>query len=106
LKQRRGYSYEWISRKTKLSRSSVHRYCTALSVPPDFGPAEQIAKACGASRDELIELHRRWLDAGSAEDSPAETRESTPPKSRRAGFVVVAVVSAIVLAATVLTVVL
>lgn len=60
LKARSGLSYEQLGRKTHLSRSSVHRYCTGRSVPSAFAPLEAIATACRADRLELAKLYRLW----------------------------------------------
>jgi transcriptional regulator with XRE-family HTH domain len=57
LKADSGRSYESIGRKTNLSKSTVHRYCTGAAVPREFGVLERIALACGAGRDDLVRLH-------------------------------------------------
>ncbi|WP_246192488.1 helix-turn-helix domain-containing protein [Kitasatospora atroaurantiaca] len=73
MKKRQGVSYEWLSRKTNLSRSSVHRYCSGSGLPRDFGTAETIARACGADRAEIDRLYRLWSRAGE----PGDRVEST-----------------------------
>ncbi|MFF1612267.1 helix-turn-helix domain-containing protein [Amycolatopsis sp. NPDC058278] len=63
LKARSKLSYEALARRCHLSRSSVHRYCTAALVPPEFGVLESIATVCGADRAELARLFRCWARA-------------------------------------------
>jgi transcriptional regulator with XRE-family HTH domain len=63
LKNRSGRTFEGLARRSGLSRSSVHRYCRGLIVPDGFAPLEALARACGASRAELVEVHRRWTVA-------------------------------------------
>ncbi len=63
LKVRSGLSYEVLGKRCHLSRSSVHRYCTAALVPAEFGAVESIATACGATRAELNQLFRCWMRA-------------------------------------------
>ncbi len=60
LKQRSGRSYEWIGRRVHAGKSTVQRYCTGNSVPPEFSMLERIARACGATSDEIGLLFRRW----------------------------------------------
>lgn len=67
LKDGSGRTYDAIARRTGLSRSAVHRYCRGEVLPETFAPLEAVARACGASRPELVELHRLW----SAEPEPA-----------------------------------
>ena len=84
LKTRSGLSYEQVGRKTHLSRSTVHRYCTGRSVPATFAPIEAIATACGAGREELAKLYRVWerADLGGAPllDTPDVVVASTPSR--------------------------
>ncbi|MFD1046019.1 helix-turn-helix domain-containing protein, partial [Kibdelosporangium lantanae] len=61
LKVRSGLSYEGIGRKAHVSKSTVHRYCTGLSQPQNFGVVERIGLACGATRAEMLLLHRLWV---------------------------------------------
>ncbi|MFF1507932.1 helix-turn-helix domain-containing protein [Streptomyces sp. NPDC058326] len=69
LRKRADYSYETLAQKTGISRSSLHRYCTGASVPPDYGPAHRIAVSCGATPTELRELHRLWALADTERNS-------------------------------------
>ncbi|MFI5494375.1 helix-turn-helix domain-containing protein [Actinoplanes sp. NPDC051859] len=71
LKGRTGRSYEALARRANLSRSSVHRYCSGAAVPTDFESLSRLGRACGATRDELLELHRRWaLASAMPRDTP------------------------------------
>ncbi|WP_190824150.1 helix-turn-helix domain-containing protein [Saccharopolyspora pogona] len=60
LKRRSGYSDEQIGNRAHPGRSTVHRYCSGQSVAASFGTVEEIAKICGADRDELSRLYRLW----------------------------------------------
>ncbi|MER5267625.1 helix-turn-helix domain-containing protein [Actinosynnema sp. NPDC002837] len=87
LKLASGRSYESIGRKVHLSKSAVHRYCTGANAPQEFAVVERIASACGASRDDMILLHRLWLRATDSanevadDEAPAEAVHSPePPK--------------------------
>ncbi|MFF7930777.1 transcriptional regulator with XRE-family HTH domain [Streptomyces sp. SAI-126] len=60
LKKRSGLSYDALAQRAGISRSSLHRYCAATSVPQDYGVVHRIATACGAATTELRELHRLW----------------------------------------------
>ncbi|MFJ7213428.1 helix-turn-helix domain-containing protein [Amycolatopsis sp. NPDC098790] len=85
LKAGSGHSYTGIGRKIYLSKSAVHRYCTGVSAPKEFGVVERIALACGASRDEIVALHRLWLRATAPAEDVAEDvvqeAESTPTEA-------------------------
>ncbi|GAB3439654.1 helix-turn-helix domain-containing protein [Actinophytocola sediminis] len=72
LKRRSGLSYEQLGRKAHLSRSTVHRYCTGLSVPTTFAPIEAIATACQADREDLAKLYRLWERADLDRDTTAD----------------------------------
>lgn len=78
LKRRSGRSYEWIGRRTNLSKSAVHRLCAGQSVPIEFGRIEQVARACGAEADDIARLFALWRQAisedghGEAESGAAE----------------------------------
>ncbi|WP_211277703.1 helix-turn-helix domain-containing protein [Couchioplanes caeruleus] len=79
LKARTGRSYDALARRANLSRSSVHRYCSGAAVPADFESLSRLARACGANREELLELHRRWALASAApRETPATSTTDTP----------------------------
>lgn len=63
LKQRSGRSYTALAHRTGLSRSTLHRYCLGTTVPRTFGAVEQVARVCGADREELDALYRAWCQA-------------------------------------------
>ncbi|MEV4570318.1 helix-turn-helix transcriptional regulator [Nonomuraea sp. NPDC049419] len=100
LKERSGASFEQLSRQSGVSRSSLHRYCSGTKVPASYGPVHAFARACGATGEELRELHRLWAlaDAGRPGPEIHEDAEETTeaPRSRRR--VKVAVVATIVAA--------
>lgn len=78
LKDRSGRSYGQLAQRAHLSTSTLHRYCNGKAVPVEYGPVERLARLCGASPEELVQLHRRWVRAdamrGLAERSgPQET---------------------------------
>jgi hypothetical protein len=90
LKQRSGRSYEWIGRKTNMSRSTVQRYCTIQSIPDKFEPLERIAQACGADNDNITQLFQLWKDAVAASRDNANhvqppTVDSGEPSTLRTG---------------------
>jgi hypothetical protein len=82
LKDRSGLGYERLGRRAGTSGSSLHRYCSGKSVPADYRVVHAFAKVCGASTEELRELHQLWAlaDAGRAEETPPpEQAEPAPP---------------------------
>ncbi|MFI1169680.1 helix-turn-helix domain-containing protein [Streptomyces sp. NPDC020801] len=66
LKERSGRSYGALGKRLHVSTSTLHRYCNGTTVPNDYAPLERFARVCGATRDELVELHRRWILADAA----------------------------------------
>ncbi|MGW6906036.1 helix-turn-helix domain-containing protein [Streptomyces sp. NPDC054940] len=68
LKERAGLSYGALARRTRISSSSLHRYCSGSYVPQDYGSAHRFAVACGASPEELRRLHRLWALADAARE--------------------------------------
>ncbi|MEZ0064072.1 plasmid maintenance system antidote protein VapI [Streptacidiphilus sp. MAP12-20] len=61
LKERSGRSYGMLATRLHVSTSTLHRYCNGVAVPGDYAPVERFARACGATPEELLTLHRRWL---------------------------------------------
>lgn len=61
LKDRSGRSYGMLAKRLHVSTSTLHRYCNGAAVPGDYAPVERFARVCGATPEELVELHRRWL---------------------------------------------
>ncbi|MDQ0985138.1 helix-turn-helix transcriptional regulator [Streptomyces sp. V2I9] len=70
LKDRSGRSYGVLAGKLHVSTSTLHRYCNGDAVPNEFAPVERFARVCGASPDELVEVHRRWIIADAARRRP------------------------------------
>ncbi|SDI30928.1 Beta-galactosidase [Actinokineospora alba] len=121
LKDRSGLSYAALARKTNISRSSVHRFCSGAGLPPDFGTVERIATACGASKADLDSLYRLWSHTAQspAEEPLAEATEPTPgtpepgpsveapaaPRSRHGAVRWIAAAAAVALAVLALAVV-
>ncbi|WP_261992212.1 transcriptional regulator [Streptomyces sp. MS191] len=66
LKERSGLSYGALAKKLHVSTSTLHRYCNGDAVPTEFAPVERLGRLCGASREELIALHRGWILADEA----------------------------------------
>ncbi|MDX3588613.1 helix-turn-helix domain-containing protein [Streptomyces europaeiscabiei] len=61
LKGRSGLSYGVLAKRLHMSTSTLHRYCNGDAVPADYAPVERLARLCGASPEELVELHRTWV---------------------------------------------
>ncbi|WP_369234081.1 helix-turn-helix domain-containing protein [Streptomyces sp. R21] len=61
LKERSGLSYGALSKRLHMSTSTLHRYANGDAVPTDYAPVERFARACRATSEELVELHRRWV---------------------------------------------
>ncbi|MFJ9341218.1 helix-turn-helix domain-containing protein [Streptomyces sp. NPDC101733] len=61
LKERAGLSYGVLARRLHTSTSTLHRYCKGEAVPAEFAVVDRFARACGAEREEAVELHRAWL---------------------------------------------
>ncbi|MEU2281534.1 helix-turn-helix domain-containing protein [Streptomyces sp. NPDC013178] len=78
LKDRSGRGYDRLGKEAGVSGSSLHRYCSGLSVPTDYRVVHAFAKVCGASAEELRELHRLWALADTDRDVPAVTAKENP----------------------------
>lgn len=66
LKDRSGRSYGVLAGKLHMSTSTLHRYCNGDAVPNEYAPVDRLARLCGATREESVELHRRWILADEA----------------------------------------
>ncbi|MFE6128219.1 helix-turn-helix domain-containing protein [Streptomyces sp. NPDC056437] len=66
LKDRSGRSYGVLAGRLHVSTSTLHRYCNGEAVPTEFAPVERFARACGASSEELVAVHRKWILADEA----------------------------------------
>ncbi|MFF4114412.1 helix-turn-helix domain-containing protein [Streptomyces sp. NPDC001714] len=75
LKDRSGRGYDRLGKEAGVSGSSLHRYCSGLSVPVDYRVVHAFAKVCGADAEELRELHRLWALADTDRDAPAAAAE-------------------------------
>ncbi|MET7761009.1 helix-turn-helix domain-containing protein [Streptomyces sp. NPDC005393] len=60
LKGRTDRSYAALAARSGVSGSALHRYCSGASVPGAYEVIARFGKVCGASSEELLELHRRW----------------------------------------------
>ncbi|MEV1065069.1 helix-turn-helix domain-containing protein [Streptomyces sp. NPDC050263] len=91
LKGRTERSYGSLARRLGMNTSTLHRYCAGEAVPQDFAPVERLAEFCGATPEERLELHRRWLRAVAARQRPrgtaaaTETRASAVTETREPG---------------------
>ncbi|MFF7858137.1 helix-turn-helix domain-containing protein [Streptomyces sp. NPDC007904] len=101
LKERSGLSYGVLAKRLHMSTSTLHRYCNGDAVPTDYAPVERLARLCRASREELVELHRRWVladadrgrkgapsgtaSAGSGETGPGEPGAGAAGSARAGG---------------------
>ncbi|MCM2413431.1 helix-turn-helix transcriptional regulator [Streptomyces sp. RKAG290] len=83
LKGRSGRSYGVLATKLHVSTSTLHRYCNGDAVPNEYGTVERLARLCGATSDELVELHRRWIVAEAARRRGKS--EAGKPESAAAG---------------------
>lgn len=79
LKERADLSYEALARRTRIGRSTLHRYCSGSHVPQDYGSAHRFATACGASPEELRRLHRLWALADAAREPDRGVDEDPGP---------------------------
>ncbi|MFD4501898.1 helix-turn-helix domain-containing protein [Streptomyces sp. NPDC058457] len=77
LKDRSGRGYDRLGKEAGVSGSSLHRYCSGLSVPADYRVVHAFAKVCGASAEELRELHRLWALADTDRDAPTAAATAT-----------------------------
>lgn len=82
LKERSGLSYGALAKRLHVSTSTLHRYVSGTAVPTEFAPLERLARVCGASRQEMVEVHRRWI---LADASRGDRREAEPAPAVDAG---------------------
>ncbi|MFF5938556.1 helix-turn-helix domain-containing protein [Streptomyces sp. NPDC012508] len=78
LKERSGLSYGALAKKLHVSTSTLHRYCNGDAVPTEFAPVERLGRLCGATREELIALHRSWIVADDARRRRAQPEPVAP----------------------------
>ncbi|MFC8131078.1 helix-turn-helix domain-containing protein [Streptomyces sp. NPDC057302] len=87
LKERSGLSYGALAKRLHVSTSTLHRYVSGSAVPTEFAPLERLARVCKASREEMVEVHRRWILADASRGdrkageaaSPAATPDAAAP---------------------------
>ncbi|MFE7070129.1 helix-turn-helix domain-containing protein [Streptomyces sp. NPDC057620] len=79
LKARTDRSYGALARRVNMNTSTLHRYCAGDAVPLDFAPVERFAALCGATPEERLELHRRWILAVAARQRPRTPGTSEDP---------------------------
>ncbi|MFG2575144.1 helix-turn-helix domain-containing protein [Streptomyces sp. NPDC048481] len=79
LKGRTERSYGSLARRVGMNTSTLHRYCAGEAVPQDFAPVERLAEFCGATPEERLELHRRWLRLAAARQRPRSTTAAASP---------------------------
>lgn len=79
LKERTDRSYAALARRMGVHASTLHRYCSGEAVPQDFAGIERFAALCGASHEERMELHRRWIMAHTTRQRsrPSDTRQAS-----------------------------
>jgi helix-turn-helix protein/putative peptidoglycan binding protein len=80
LKDRSGRGFERLGKQAGVSGSSLHRYCSGSSVPTDYRIVHTFAKVCGASAEELRDLHQLWALADADRDIPTADEQDTPPQ--------------------------
>ncbi|MFH8239056.1 helix-turn-helix domain-containing protein [Streptomyces sp. NPDC018321] len=85
LKERTDRSYGSLARRLGMNTSTLHRYCAGDAVPLGFAPVERFAALCGATSEQRLELHRRWLLAVAARRRPRTAGAArTPPDATAA----------------------
>src|SRR6201999_121213 len=79
LKDRSGRGFDRLGKQAGARGASLHRYCSGLSVPSDYRVVHSFAKVCGASAEELRELHQLWALADTERDTPPPPAAEEPP---------------------------
>ncbi|MFG2130851.1 helix-turn-helix domain-containing protein [Streptomyces sp. NPDC048751] len=84
LKERTDRSYAALGRRLSMNASTLHRYCAGDAVPLNFTDIERFAALCGASPEDRVELHRRWVLAVAARQRsrPSPARRAPTPHGR------------------------
>ncbi|MFD0413829.1 helix-turn-helix domain-containing protein [Streptomyces sp. NPDC127108] len=81
LKERSGLSFGVLAKRLHISASTLHRYCNGDAVPTEFALVERLARICGATPQELVEVHRRWVLADEYRGRKPEPTASAAPVS-------------------------
>lgn len=82
LKERTDRSYAALAKRLGMHASTLHRYCAGEAVPADFNGIERFAALCGASPEERVELHRRWILAVAARQRSRTSEARRAPASQ------------------------
>ncbi|MFF3378641.1 helix-turn-helix domain-containing protein [Streptomyces sp. NPDC002680] len=87
LKERTDRSYAALARRLDMNASTLHRYCAGGTVPLDYAGIERFAGLCGASPEERVELHRRWILAVAARQRsrPSDALRTPTPHDTTGG---------------------
>ncbi|SEC86325.1 Helix-turn-helix domain-containing protein [Streptomyces melanosporofaciens] len=84
LKERSGRSYGSLATRLHVSTSTLHRYCNGDAVPAEYASVERFARLCGATPEELLALHRRWILADAsrhrAREADRRAADGTAPE--------------------------
>ncbi|WP_017237178.1 helix-turn-helix domain-containing protein [Streptomyces sp. SS] len=78
LKARDGRSYEALGRRLSVSASTLHRYCSGVTVPEEFAVVDRLALLCGAGEEERRALEAAWTRADGARRPPAPEPVAEP----------------------------
>jgi transcriptional regulator with XRE-family HTH domain len=78
LKSRSNLSYQQLARKKFASSSTLRRYCSGASVPPEYAVLARIAQVCGASPSEQADLLRCWTTLTTSGPLTAHLPIETP----------------------------
>ncbi|MFK3729506.1 helix-turn-helix domain-containing protein [Streptomyces sp. NPDC088090] len=82
VKARDGRSYEALGRRLSVSASTLHRYCSGVTVPEDFAVVDRLAVLCGADGGQRRALEEAWSRAARTrrppEPEPAQEPEPEP----------------------------
>ncbi|MDT0445725.1 helix-turn-helix domain-containing protein [Streptomyces johnsoniae] len=83
LKERSGQSFGALARHLHISTSTLHRYCSGAVVPAEYAPVERLARRCGATQEELVDLHRLWLRADALRPAARSASRSAGTRKER-----------------------
>ena len=81
LKERSGLSYGVLAKRLHMGTSTLHRYCNGGAPPAEFTPVKQFARLCGATPEELVEVHRRWVLADAHRGRKTEPQSNPEPET-------------------------
>ncbi|MEU5539674.1 helix-turn-helix transcriptional regulator [Streptomyces sp. NPDC020362] len=80
LKERSGRGYGTLAKRLHVSTSTLHRYCNGTTVPNEYALLERFARVCGATPDELVDVHRRWIMADAVRRRGPEAPGALAPE--------------------------